>query len=269
MPLGNNISFVKMNPLVSVIMPAYNAEKWIAEAIDSILNQTYENIELLIYDDGSTDDTKRIIIDMFKNRGSFISLGLFGDSVNRGVTHALNELIETSQGKYIARMDADDIAMPDRIEKQVNFLRNVLEVSAVGSAIELIGDENTNPEREIWWGNGYMYSGDIGAKIPYRNCLCHPSVMFRGDVLRKYMYKGNNAFQDYDLFLRMVSDGHKIGKNVNTLIKYRVHSDSEAAKNESDWAEIKLKLRFLWKKFPHWNKFDTHVMRSIWKIIRR
>lgn len=260
-----------MKPLVSVIMPAYNAEKWIAEAIDSILNQTYENIELLIRDDGSNDETDNIISDVCIRRNAK-NVKVFHGFTNRGVTDTLNQLIMQSKGKYIARMDADDIADRERIQLQVEYLEEVdgyAPTAAVGSSVELFGDENTNELREFWWGNDIWYPELILATLPYGNCICHPSVMFRGEVLREYMYEGNGAFQDYDLFLRMASDGMRIGKCRDYLLKYRVRSDSEAAINESDWAEIKLKLRFLIKKFPRWNKFDTHVMRSIWQIIRR
>ena len=254
------------NPLVSVIMPAYNAEKWIAEAIDSILNQTYDNIELLIYDDGSTDETWGILLDYSTKHDK---VHFFHDDMNRGVTVALNTLINLSHGKYIARMDADDIAMPDRIEKQVAYIEKQSRLSAIGTGIEMFGDKNTNPGRDKWWGNDFVLHETITRKLPYRNCLCHPSVLFIGDILREYMYEGARVFQDYDLFLRMGSDGHLIGKVDETLLKYRVYNESVAAMNESNWAEIKLKLRFLAKKFPRWNKFDTHVMRSIWQIARR
>ena len=136
------------NPLVSVIMPAYNAEKWIAEAIDSILNQTYDNIELIVWDDGSTDGTWGILKEY-----SSSNTRIYGTPKNSGVTYALNRLIEKSKGKYIARMDADDIAMPDRIEKQVKYLQNGLSVDVVGSGVRLFWDENTNTERGKWWGN--------------------------------------------------------------------------------------------------------------------
>ena len=248
-------------------MPAYNAEKWIAESIDSILNQTYENIELIVYNDGSTDDTWRIILSYAQKHKNIVPF--YPHKENVGITHALNVMISNSKGKYIARMDADDIAMPDRIEKQVHHLDTTHFLSAVGCGVELFGDVNKNPEREYWWGNYYIYYEEITNKIPYRNPLCHPSVMFNGDILRKYMYEGRGAFQDYDLFLRMGSDGHCISKVPSNLLKYRVRNDSISAKNESDWAEIKLKLRFLVKKFLRWNKFDFNVMRSIWQIMWR
>lgn len=256
------------NPLVSVIMPAYNAEKWIAEAIDSILNQTYENIELLIYDDGSTDLTDQVLFDSYIT-DSIGNIMLFAGEENRGITFALNYLIEKAQGKYIARMDADDIAMPDRIKRQVHYLDAFPVASACGTTIELFGDENKNKGREKWWGNFTIRIEEHRKILPYRNPICHPSVMFRAEILKEYMYEGKGAFQDYDLFLRMGSDGHMIGKVDETLLRYRVRADSEAAVNESNKAEIKLKINFLIKKFPRWNKFDTHVMRSIWQIMWR
>jgi len=261
-----------MNPLVSVIMPAYNAERWIAEAIDSILNQTYDNIELLIYDDGSTDKTLEIIMGYankyFMVPREFTKVMAWNDfeGKNLGVTVALNRLIGACKGKYIARMDADDIAMPTRIEDQVRYIKYWQKCAGVGCEIELFGDENKNKRRD-WWGDVYINTETIQRKLPYRNPLCHPSMLFYGDTLREYMYEGG-VFQDYDLFLRMASDGKLFSKVPQMLMKYRVRSDSVAAVAESNWAEIKLKLRFLAKKFPRWNKFDIHVMRSIWQLIR-
>jgi len=219
-----------MKPLVSVIMPAYNAEKWIAEAIDSILNQTYENIELLVYNDGSTDGTQRIISNyvLYKNMHGNIKSAYSME--NHGITWQLNQMIKYSKGKYIARMDADDIAMPQRIERQVFHLEKTFgNISAVGCAIELFGNRNTNKERPKWWGNAFNSANNIMKIIPYRNCLCHPSVMFRAEILKEYMYETNGAFQDYDLFLRMSSDGMSIGKVPIVLLKYRVRSASEAS----------------------------------------
>ena len=104
-------------PLVSVLMPAYNSELYIAEAIDSILNQTYTNLELIIFDDGSSDGTRKIIESYSDPR----VVKVLSDQ-NGGVVRARNDIIDRAQGKYIALMDADDIADPARLQKQIQAL---------------------------------------------------------------------------------------------------------------------------------------------------
>ena len=101
-------------PLVSVLMPAYNSELYIAQAIDSILDQTHSNLELLIFDDGSSDDTRKVI----ESYSDLRVIKVLSDQ-NYGVVRARNELIDRANGKYIALMDADDIAEPTRLQKQL------------------------------------------------------------------------------------------------------------------------------------------------------
>ena len=110
---------MSMAPLVSVLMPAFNAEKHIAQAIESILQQTYSHFELLILDDGSTDRTKEII-DQFDD-GRIVRIDL---TENQGLVRARNQLVAAAKGKYIAFLDADDIALPNRLQLQVSFLRH-------------------------------------------------------------------------------------------------------------------------------------------------
>jgi glycosyltransferase involved in cell wall biosynthesis len=108
---------MKNSPLVSVLMPAYNSELYIAEAIQSILNQTYQNIELIIFDDGSSDKTRQVIQGFTDPRITKVL-----SDQNFGVVKARNEMIDRATGQYIALMDADDIADPARLEKQVEIL---------------------------------------------------------------------------------------------------------------------------------------------------
>ena len=104
-------------PLVSVLMAVYNGEKYLLEAIESILNQTYTNFEFLIINDGSTDSTEEIILSYSDQRIRYIK-----NEQNLKLIASLNKGLDLAKGKYIARMDADDISLPDRLEKQVNFL---------------------------------------------------------------------------------------------------------------------------------------------------
>ena len=105
-----------MTPLVSVVLPVYNAEEYISEALKSILNQTYDNLEVVVVNDGSTDHSLHVIRSLADKRVKIIS------RENRGLVASLNEGIDAASGDYIARMDADDISHPERISKQIRLL---------------------------------------------------------------------------------------------------------------------------------------------------
>jgi glycosyltransferase involved in cell wall biosynthesis len=123
------------NPLVSVIMPAYNGEKFIGKAIESVLSQTYSNLELIIIDDCSIDKTRSVIQSFTDPRIRF-----FENKDNSGIAYTTNEAIKASVGEYIALLDDDDIAMPDRLEKQVHFFETQPDVDVLGGASDVIDE---------------------------------------------------------------------------------------------------------------------------------
>ena len=125
-------------PLISVIMPCYNREKYIVEAIESILNQTYTNFEFIIIDDCSTDNTFEIVKEYAKKDNRILALK---KDKNYCYVHSLNKGIEIAKGKYIARMDDDDISLPERFEKQVEFLEKNEDIIALGTFIEIFSDD--------------------------------------------------------------------------------------------------------------------------------
>src|SRR5687768_3299275 len=132
------------SPLISVVMPVYNSEKYLSAAIDSILNQTCGDFELLIFDDGSTDDSWKIIKQYAQLDTRIVP---FRNDINSGYVVHLNDGVLRANGDFIARMDSDDIALPDRLALQLDFLKNNLHVGVVGtSSIEI--DENGN---EVRW----------------------------------------------------------------------------------------------------------------------
>ena len=124
------------NPLVSVLMSVYNGDRYLDEAIDSILSQTYENFEFIIINDGSTDHTKDIL-SSYSNQDNRIRVF---HQKNHGLTFSLNRGLELSRGKYVARMDADDISSPRRLEEQINYLRANPEVGVLGTQMEIINE---------------------------------------------------------------------------------------------------------------------------------
>ena len=125
-------------PLVSIITPVFNREEYISLCINSILNQTYRHFEYFIIDDGSADKTSKIIEEYLQ---SDKRITVITNSYNLGATKSYNKGVEASKGKYLMRLDSDDIAFPDRIEKQINYLEKNKKIFALGTGSELI-DEN-------------------------------------------------------------------------------------------------------------------------------
>ncbi len=211
-------------PLVSVLMPAYNGEKYVIEAAMSILGQTFTDFELLVIDDGSTDSTRRLLEAVHDPR-----LRLVSNERNLGLIATLNKGLEIAAGRYIARMDADDISLSERLEKQVQFLEAHPEVHVLGTMVNLI-DENG----EVFSGlSGYpTLPNDIRRYLLRECCLIHPTVMFRKDTICSVggYNTGAKHSEDYDLWLRL-SHQHVIANLPEKLVSYRIHKNQVSVKN--------------------------------------
>ena len=133
-------------PMISVVMPVYNAEKYVAEAVESILQQTYTDFEFIIIDDCSTDNSYGILQTY---AAKDIRIRLFKNDVNNKLPNTLNFGIAQSNGKYIARMDADDISLPERFAKQVEFMESHPEIGVCGTLIKEFIDENEQITRMV------------------------------------------------------------------------------------------------------------------------
>ena len=206
-------------PLISILMPAYNAAKYIKEAIESILNQTYNNFELIIINDGSCDNTKEIIQSYTDKRILYLE-----NSENLKIIRTLNKGIDYVNGKYIARMDADDIALPQWLEIQYHFLTNHDADVVSGHLLYLSADG-----KEVYYnerGNLFLTPSDIYNIIPFDTCIAHPGIIFKSEILRKYRYNENNQvlhFEDYDLWNRMCKDNIKIWKHTTPIMLWRLN----------------------------------------------
>ena len=207
-------------PVISVIMPVYNAEKYVGSAIDSILKQTFTDFEFLIFNDGSSDNSKQVI-ESFKDA----RIKLYDHTVNSGYVVHLNRGIELAMGKYIARMDADDISMPERFEMQVKFLESHPEVGLCGAWISQFEGKDDPGTRVL-----YHYSADhdeIGVKLLRHNSFAHPVVMIRRSVLIDHGLRYEPDFmpsEDARLWtlLRRYTRLHNIQK---VLLYYRKHDN--------------------------------------------
>ncbi len=221
-------------PRVSVILAAYNAEKYLIPAVDSILNQTFTDFELLLIDDGSKDSTPQLVADYGKKDSRVVAIS----RPNRGLTPTLNEGIEKAKGEYLARMDADDISMPNRFVEQVNYLDTHPECVCVGSRVTLI-DPLGSPIKVTDHALDHE-SIDAGLIKGIGWSVVHPAAMLRADATRKvggYREQFKTS-QDLDLFLRLAEVG-KLANIAEPLVQYRQHFESVA----NTKADIQWKLK--------------------------
>ena len=212
-------------PKVTVLMPVYNREKYLREAIDSILSQTFTNFEFLIVDDGSTDNSLEII-----NSYSDSRIRLIRNSANLGISKSLNIGLSESLGDYVARMDSDDISLPNRLQIQVEFLNQNPDITVLGSHMNLI-DRHGQKLEDLEYFSYPLSHQEIVYAMLYSNPLSQPSVIFnRLEVLRiggyRLLKELENVSEDYDLWLRLAAQNYKFANLSDRLIKYRIHSDS-------------------------------------------
>lgn len=207
-------------PRVSVIMPVYNGETYLAEAIDSVLSQTFPDFELLIHDDGSTDGTAAILRD-FASRDGRIRVS---SGENLGVGGAPNRMIRDARGDYIARLDADDICLPDRLARQVAILDARPDLDVLGMTAIIIDAAG----RRIVENRMAPTHEEIDARHLRGLCsLTHSSVMMRAETLRRaggYDPEYRSA-EDIDLWLRLAEVG-RLANAPEPGVKYRIHENS-------------------------------------------
>ena len=221
--------------IISVIMSVYNGEKFLRLAINSILNQTYGNLEFIIIDDASTDQTHRILESFNDSR-----LVILRNSHNLGLTKSLNKGLQIAKGLFVARLDADDIAHPTRIEKQLNFLYQHPDTIVVGTNMELIDNQG----RRLGSSEYPEDHAEIIKVLNNHSPFSHPSVMFKKSaVLEVGGYRSVfKAGQDYDLWLRLRDKGRFANIQEN-LLKYRIHNDQVTIKKLKLQHSLHMKAR--------------------------
>ena len=207
-------------PLISVIMPVYNTAKYLNEAIDSILEQTFKDFEFIIIDDCSTDGSKDIIKSYNDER-----IILLENETNLGIVYSLNYAISLANGKYIARMDSDDISEINRLEKQVSFMENNEDIILCGTWFKGIGNDKL-----------YVYPeshDEIIVKMLSYCAIGHPTVFIRNSILKHYNLKYDILMEyaeDYDLWSRLSTIG-KLANLPEVLLQYRIH-DNQVSKQK-------------------------------------
>ncbi len=205
-----------MNPYVTVLMSAYNAETFIGEAIESILDQTFTDFEFIIVNDGSKDSTREII-QSYRNKDGRIKV--LNNRVNKGLIYSLNRGLNEAGGKYIARMDADDISLPNRLETQVSFMESHDEVGVSSAWMKTFGEG-----KETVWQSPQDHE-EIMATLFCNNCLWHPVAIIRKDILDEYSLRYDPDYpkaEDYKLWLDIAK--HKKLANIPEILhRYRIH----------------------------------------------
>ena len=228
-------------PLVSVVMSVYNTDvEYLRSAIDSMLLQTYKNIEIILVNDSSTDEDLLNYLDKL-NDTIIIRIN---NTQNKGLAYSLNKGILASRGKYIARMDTDDVSMPERIENQVRYMEKNENIVVLATRAQMFGNENGC---RVMMLNNPQY---IAANFLFSVGITHPSVMLRKSVLIKKNLLYNESFrkaQDYELWSRISELGDVIYELPQVLLKYRISSNQASAegknKDQKQNAEfVKIKL---------------------------
>lgn len=213
-------------PVVSVIMPVYNASRYLSDAIKSILNQNFKDFEFIIIDDDSSDNSAEIV-----NRYQDNRIILVRNSRNLGVARTLNKGIELAKGKYIVRMDADDISAPRRLERQVRFMDTNPHIGISGGWVRLFGNGCSVIARVP------QDSQEIAAYMVFENPLWHMTVIMRKDLIEKYNLRYDPSFtrsEDYDLWTK-AAQYFSIANIPKVIVKVREHSNSATRAN---WDEV-------------------------------
>ena len=211
-------------PLVSIIMSVYNEERYLQQSMESLVGQTLTDFEIIVIDDCSNDRTTEIIESFHDER-----IRLIRNELNQGLTRNLNRALDYCRGKYIARMDGDDISLPERLEKQVRYMENHPDRMLAGCQTRMFGEQNRiwrltdNPEK-------------LRIMMLLRPVLAHPSFIMRGELIREYNFRYDETFrsaQDYD-FAQRVSERFKIGIVPEVLLCYRTHKKQVSTRSSTE-----------------------------------
>ncbi len=237
---------LKSTPLVSILLPCRNATSTVAEALASLTTQTFENFEIVAVDDGSVDGTLTLL-DGWARRDARIRTF---QSPQRGMVSALNEAASRSSGELLARMDADDIANPTRLERQVEFLGMHTDIAACGTGVSYFPRRliRVGARRYESWINGIISPTAIERDLFVECPIPHPTLVVRASAFHQLGgYRDAGWPEDYDLILRLWEAGYRIGKVPEVLLRWREHPDrlSRTDPRYADDAFRRCKVHFI------------------------
>lgn len=238
-------------PLVTVLLPVHNAAAHLKETLASISAQSFTDFEIIAIDDGSSDGSSAILASHDDSRLRIIQHG-----ANQGLVASLNEGLGQARGRYIARIDADDLMLADRLMQQVEWLEAHPEVAVLATCVELM-DTDGEPCGAWSTDQDTITEEAIRLMLPRTNCIAHPSLMIRRETLGALRYDPRQkGAEDWDLWLRLMARGARIAKLPEPLTRYRVHSSSIMA---HDKRTVPLELRLLRAR----NKFIVGELRRL------
>ncbi len=231
--------------LVTTIMPVYNGECYISQALASVLGQTYTNQEILVINDASTDSTK-LILDDFCMRDNRIKV--IDNPQRLKVVKSLNIGLKHARGELIARIDADDIWMPQKVEQQVAAFKEDMDLQLLGTAKHIIDESGSLISQKNYFP--YYSDTDIKRNIHKANLFTHSSVMFRRSMIDKFGFYDEDFLnsEDYEFWLR-VTNKVKVGILNKPLVKYRMHSKSVTSLRIQQQMYYAIKARFRYAKY--------------------
>jgi glycosyltransferase involved in cell wall biosynthesis len=213
---GQHADMSTSTPAISVLLPVYDAGRFLAPAVESILSQTFADFELIAIDDGSHDGSAEVLA-QFAARDGRIRVFTQG---NQGIVATLNRALSLARAPLVARMDADDVARPDRLAKQIDYLRQHPEIAVVSGAVDVIDEDGACLRTDVFPTSPET----IANELIHRSCVCHPAVMVRTEIVRSVGGYRRNAqlAEDYDLWLR-ISEVSRIANLPDVLLVYRLH----------------------------------------------
>lgn len=250
-------------PKISIIMAARDAEPWLADSLKSILRQTFSDFEFLIVDDASTDGTANILED-FKSCDSRIKI--FTNESSRGLPANLNFLIKKAKGDYIARMDADDISHPERLEAQLAFMENNKDIELCFSEVNLMLEDQSYLCKK-WSPKSSRFAVFM---LPYINYFVHPTAFLKREVFGENILYNEDFIkgQDWELWQRIEKKGFKFGIVSQILLDYRLRLNSSSASLSSSSihgaeyfiAIILIRNRYKLKSIKFFNKIPRKLV---------
>lgn len=233
------------SPLVSIVMATYNEpQEFITASIESVLVQTYTNWELLIADDSTNEGTIQII-DSFAQKDKRIKI--IREKTRMGFVKALNIGLKYSKGIYIARMDGDDIALPDRLEKEIDYLQKNQDVDVIGGAMNIINEKGEIVSERFYPLGGYK----LHLWTIFRNPLAHPTVMFRSTIVQEGFFynEEQKKAEDIEFWLRLKKNKFNIQNLPDKVLNYRVVGNLGLKRNRENWLYNfrARKMNFCWR----------------------
>ena len=230
--------------LISVVMPVLNAGPWLKESIQSILAQSHAELELIVVDDGSSDDSREIAAGAAAGDPRLTRLDLPPLPGNTSSARAANAGIGIARGAYIARMDADDVALPERLERQLAFLEEN-DLDACGTLAQAFGNED-----RLYW---YPESREgIGRELLFRVGILHPTLLARAELMRAQPYLTSASHEDYEWQTRVWAAGARLGNVQEVLLRHRTHLDQAHVRHAALFGRDLRTYRFrhLMRLFP-------------------